>query len=128
MVFPFIHEVKHLTLHVICAWAELEILQKNKSTQIRSIEPNFRSIKPCRFYPINPVITRFQTTNHTLSKPKPRLYILIMVCQLIINWNSNILVPKILEPNKLPLWQSVTKHSTKIKCSKYKQPIQIKKP
>ena len=28
------------------------------------------------------------------------------------------LVPKVLEPNKLPLWQSLTKHITKLKCSK----------
>ena len=30
-VFPFILGVKHKTLHVKQAWAELEILQKNKS-------------------------------------------------------------------------------------------------
>ena len=28
------------------------------------------------------------------------------------------LVPKVLEPNKVPHWQSVTKHITKLKCSK----------
>ena len=33
-VFPFILKVKHLTLHVIWAWAELEILQKIKSARI----------------------------------------------------------------------------------------------
>ena len=37
---------------------------------------------------------------HTLSKPKPRLYALIMVCQHNTNWNSNTLVHKVLEPNK----------------------------
>ena len=28
------------------------------------------------------------------------------------------LAPKVLEPNKLPLWQFVTKHITNLKCSK----------
>ena len=32
-VFPFILRVKHKTLYVKWAWAELEILQKNKSAQ-----------------------------------------------------------------------------------------------
>ena len=36
------------------------------------------------------------------------------------------LVPKVLKPNKLPLWQSVTKHITKNKMLKVKQPIQLK--
>ena len=36
------------------------------------------------------------------------------------------LVPKVLEPNKLPLWQSMTKHITKNKMLKVKQPIQLK--
>ena len=35
-----------------------------------------------------------------MSKPKPRLYVLIMVCQHNTNWSSNTLVPKVLEPNK----------------------------
>ena len=60
-VFPFILEAKHKTLHVIWAWAKLEILQKKKNLhEVRSIESNFRSIKPCRFSPVNSVITRFQ--------------------------------------------------------------------
>ena len=40
------------------------------------------------------------TNKHTLSKPKPRLYVLVMVCQHNTNWISNTLVPKVLEPNK----------------------------
>ena len=48
----------------------------------------------------------------TLSKSKPRLIILIMVCQHIQNEVLIHLVPKVLEPNKLPLWQSVTKHNS----------------
>ena len=32
-VFPFILEAKHKTLHVIWAWAKLEILQKKKSAR-----------------------------------------------------------------------------------------------
>ena len=32
-VFPFILEAIHRTLHIIWAWAELEILQKKQSTQ-----------------------------------------------------------------------------------------------
>ena len=39
------------------------------------------------------------TNKHTLSKPKPRLYVLIMVCQHNTNWSSNTLVPKVLETN-----------------------------
>ena len=31
------------------------------------------------------------------------------------------LVPKVLEPNKLPIWQSVTKHIKKMKCLKLKK-------
>ena len=34
-----------------------------------------------------------------MSKLKPRLYVLIMVCQHNTNWSSNTLVPKVLEPN-----------------------------
>ena len=33
MAFPFILGVKHKTLHIKQAWAELEFLQKNKSTR-----------------------------------------------------------------------------------------------
>ena len=54
-VFPFILKAKHKTLHVIRAWAELEILQKNNlhefrsiKSNFRSIESNFRSIEPCK--------------------------------------------------------------------------------
>ena len=36
------------------------------------------------------------------------------------------LVPKVLKPNKLPLWQSMTKHITKNKMLKVKQPIRLK--
>ena len=39
------------------------------------------------------------TLNHTLSKPKPKLYVLIMVCQHNTNRSSNTLVSKVLEPN-----------------------------
>ena len=35
-----------------------------------------------------------------MSKPKFRLYVLIMVCQHNTYWSSNTLVPKSLEPNK----------------------------
>ena len=35
-----------------------------------------------------------------MSKSKPRLYVLIMVCQHNTNWSSNTLVPNFLEPNK----------------------------
>ena len=42
------------------------------------------------------------TSKHTLIKPKPRLYVLIMVCQHNTNWSSNTLVPKVLEPNNVP--------------------------
>ena len=34
-----------------------------------------------------------------MSKPKPRLYVLIMLCRHNTNWSSNTLVPKVLEPN-----------------------------
>ena len=34
-----------------------------------------------------------------MSKPKPRLYVLIMVCQHNTNWSSNTLVSKVFEPN-----------------------------
>ena len=44
-----------------------------------------------------------------------------MVCQHIQSEVLIQLVPKVLEPN-LPLWQSVTKHITKIKMLKGKQP------
>ena len=37
------------------------------------------------------------------------------------------LVPKVLEPNKLPIWQSVTKHITKMKCLKLKKKKKKKK-
>ena len=56
--------------------------------------------------------TRFKLTlKQTLSKPKPRLIVLIMVCQHIQNEVLIHLVPKVLEPNNLPQ-QSVTKHIT----------------
>ena len=45
------------------------------------------------------------TNKHTFSKPKPRLYVLIMVCQHNTNWSSNTLVPKILEPNNKAMQQ-----------------------
>ena len=49
--------------------------------------------------------TRFKLTlKQTLSKPKPRLIVLIMVCQYIQIEVLIHLVPKVLEPNKLPLW------------------------
>ena len=34
--------------------------------------------------------------------------------------SSNTLVPKVVEPNNLPLWQSVTKHITRNKMLKVK--------
>ena len=57
---------------------------------------------------------------YTLSKPKPRLIVLIMVCQHIQNEVLIYLVPKVLEPNNLPLWQSVTKHIIRNKMLKVK--------
>ena len=48
-VIPFILKTKHKALHVIRAWAELEILQKNNLHEFRSIESNFQSIEPDRF-------------------------------------------------------------------------------
>ena len=39
-----------------------------------------------------------------MSKPKPRLYVLIMVCQHNTNWSFNTLVPKVLEPNIYIWW------------------------
>ena len=53
------------------------------------------------------------------------------------SWFANILqievlillVPKVLEPNKHPLWQSMTKHNTYIKCSKLQNsPFKLKCP
>ena len=41
-----------------------------------------------------------------------------MACQHITTEVLIHLVPKVLEPNKLPLWQFVAKHITKMKCSK----------
>ena len=43
------------------------------------------------------------TLKQTLSKSKPRLNVLIMVCQHIQNEVLTRLVPKVLEPNKLVL-------------------------
>ena len=49
-VFPFILEVKHKTLHVQQAWAELEnSAKKNSLHKLQSIESNFQSIELGRF-------------------------------------------------------------------------------
>ena len=58
------------------------------------------------------------TLKQTLSKSKPRLNVLIMVCQHIQSKVLIHLVPKVLEPNNVPLWQSVTKHITRNKMLK----------
>ena len=84
------------------------------------IEFNFRLIKPWRFRPINPAITRFQLLQMYT------LWASLNLDSMFWSWFANIIhnevlihfVPKVLEPNKLLLWQSVTKHITKMKCSK----------
>ena len=84
------------------------------------IEPNFRLIEPYRFRPINPAITRFQLLQINT------LWASLNLDFMFWSWFANIIhnevlihfVPKVLEPNKLLLWQSVTKHITKMKCSK----------
>ena len=103
------------------AMIEIKSNKKLNLHKFRSIESNFRLIEPCNYvqYFLQLLNSNF-TIKHTLSKPKPRLYVLIMVCQHITNWSSNTLVLKVLKPNKLSLWQSVTKHITKIKMLKVK--------
>ena len=51
------------------------------------------------------------TNKHTLSNPKPRLYVLIVVCQHNTNWSSNTLVPNVLEPNSIYI---IIAHNIKI--------------
>ena len=97
-----------------------KICKKNILHELRLIKSNFRSIEPCRFSPINLAITRFQLLQINT------LWASLNLDSTFWSWFANIihnevlihLVPKVLEPNKLPLWQSMTKHITKMKCSK----------
>ena len=59
------------------------------------------------------------TYKHTLSKSKTKTKTFWSWFVNITNWSSNTFKPKVLEPNKLPLWQSVTKHKLKQKCLKF---------
>ena len=121
--------VKHKTLHIKpgLGWVG-KFCKKINLHEVRSMESNFRSIEFCRFRPINPTITRFQLLQINT------LWASLNLDSMFWSWFANIihnevlihLVLKVLEPNKLPLSQSVTKHITKMKCSKLQNsPIQI---
>ena len=78
------------------------------------------SIESCKFRPINPTITQFPLLQINT------LWVSLNLDYICWSWFANIihnevlihLVPKVLEPNKFPLWQSVTKHITQMRCSK----------
>ena len=109
-VFPFILEVKHLALHVYWAWATFETFLQNSGTMCfdqssltfdqssLTFDRSSLAVLHSKFLQN----TQFKLTlKQTLSKPKPRLIVLIMVCQHIQNEVLIYLVPKILEPNNL---------------------------
>ena len=102
-VFPFILEVKHLTLHVYWAWATFEtFLQNSRTTCFDRLSLTFDQSSLAILHSKFLQNTRFKLTlKQTLSKPKPRLIVLIMVCQHIQNEGLIYLVPKVLEPNNL---------------------------
>ena len=119
-VFPFIPEAKYKTIHVIWAWAELEILQKKTicmSFDRSSLIFDRSSLADLANKSCNSLDFNF-TNKHTLSSLNLDL--------MSWSWFANTLQvyvlihldPKVLEPNKLPFWQSVTKHITNMKCSK----------
>ena len=113
---------KDSTLHVICTWAAFEIFCRIfRATILDRSSLIFNRSSLAILHSKLLQNTRFKLTlKQTLSKPKPRLIVLIMVCQHIQNEVLIYLVPKVLEPNNLPLWQSVTKHITRNKMLKVK--------
>ena len=91
----------HLTLHVICAWATFETFLQNSGTAYfdqssLTFDRSSFAILHSKFLQN----TQFKLTlKQTLSKPKPRFIVLIMVCQHIQNEVLIHLVPIVLEPN-----------------------------
>ena len=97
--------MKHLTLHVIWAWVAFENTAKNflsaildqsslffDRSSLAELNSNFLQLLDSKF-----------TLKKTLSKPKPRLIVLIMVCQHIHNGVPIHLVAKVIESNNLLL-------------------------
>ena len=82
-VFPFILGVKHLTLHIYWAWAMFEtFLQNSGTTCFDQSSPTFDRSGLLVLHSKVLQNTQFNLTlKQTLSKPKPRLIVLIMVCQ-----------------------------------------------
>ena len=91
--------------------------KKIKLHEVQSIKSNFRSIQPWRFRLINPTITQFQLLQINTLWTSQNLD------SIFWSWFANIIhnevlihsVAKVLKPNKLSLWQSVTKHITQMK-------------
>ena len=117
-VFPFILGVKYKTLHVKLS---LGNSAKKKIIYTRfdrlSLIFNQSSLADLANKSSNSLDSNF-TNKHTLSS--------LNLDSKFWSWFANTLqievlinlVPKVLEPNKLSFWQSVTKHITKLKCSK----------
>ena len=102
-VFLFILGVKHLTLHIYWAWATFETFLKNSGTAcFDQSSLTFDRLSLAVLHSKFLQNTQFKLTlKQTLSKPKPRLIVLIMVCQHIQNEVLIYLVTKVLEPNNL---------------------------
>ena len=124
-IFPFILGVKYKTLHVKPGLGRVgKICRKLIWTRFDRLSLADLANKPC-----NSLDSNF-TNKHTLSS--------LNLDSKFWSWFASILhieflihlVPKILEPNKLHLWQSMTKHFTKVKFSKFKNnsPFKINSP
>ena len=121
-VFPFILKTKHKTLHVKRAWAELENFAEKKSARASidrsSLILNWLSQADLHSKSYRTLDSNF-TYKHTLSKSKIKNKTFWSWFTNITNWSSNTFKPKVLEPNKFSLWQSVTKHKLKQNAQSY---------